>query len=224
MAHARQSQTSRHIPDLSDLSSFARLYVQGLAALGLEPAESRAGLPLRARLRSRARDATAPNDNPGLLGALLNGVVGILSEPVRHVVHEALLRIQQQGRLSRTFAGRPRPVRSLSSVSHISTPHAWCEAYLNLVISMLLRCHRGAEQGGVPGLLRGASRGAAGALVQPLAFALETSVAVADSLRSAIMGIPPMLPRARPPRHVVPGKPLAVYNWSEVGALVLPHA
>ena len=65
--------------------------MQGLAALGLEPAESRAGLPLRARLRSRARDATAPNANPGLLGALLNGVVGILSEPVRHVVHGALL-------------------------------------------------------------------------------------------------------------------------------------
>ena len=55
---------------------------QGLAALGLEPAESRAVLPLRARLRSRARDA-APDANPGLLGALLNGVVGILSEPVR---------------------------------------------------------------------------------------------------------------------------------------------
>lgn len=86
-----------------------------------------------------------------------------------------------------------------------------------MVTPMLLRCHRGAEQGGVPGLLRGASRGAAGALVQPLAFALETSVAVADSLRSAIMGIPPLLPRARPPRHLAPGEPLAVYNWSEVG-------
>ncbi len=69
----------------------------------------------------------------------------------------------------------------------------------------------------MPGLLRGASRGAVGALVQPLAFALETSVAVADSLRSAIMGIPPLLPRARPPRHVASDEPLAVYNWSEVG-------
>ena len=58
--------------------------MQGLAALGLEPAQSRAQLPLRARLRSRARDAAAPDANPGLLGALLNGVVGILSEPVRH--------------------------------------------------------------------------------------------------------------------------------------------
>ena len=72
----------------------------------------------------------------------------------------------------------------------------------------------------MPGLLRGASRGAAGALVQPLAFALETSVAVADSLRSAIMGIPPLLPRARPPRHVAPDEPLGVYNWSEVGTSV----
>ena len=80
--------------------------------------------------------------------------------------------------------------------------------------------YRGAEQGGVLGLLRGASRGAAGVLVQPLAFALETSVAVADSLRSAIMGIPPLLPRARPPRHVAPEEPLAVYNWSEVRAAV----
>ena len=79
---------------------------------------------------------------------------------------------------------------------------------------------RGAEQGGLPGLLRGASRGAAGVLVQPLAFALEASVAVADSLRSAIMGIPPLLPRARPPRHVSPQEPLAVYNWSEVRALL----
>ena len=57
-------------------------------------------------------------------------------------------------------------------------------------------------------------------LVQPLAFALERSVAVADSLRSAIMGIPPLLPRARPPRHVAPEEPLAVYNWSEVRAAV----
>lgn len=80
--------------------------------------------------------------------------------------------------------------------------------------------YRGAEQGGVLGLLRGASRGAAGVLVQPLAFALETSVAVADSLRSAIMGIPPLLPRARPPRHVAPEEPLSVYNWSEVRAAV----
>ena len=79
---------------------------------------------------------------------------------------------------------------------------------------------RGAEQGGLPGLLRGASRGAASALVQPLAFALEASVAVADSLRSAIMGIPPLLPRARPPRHVSPAEPLAVYNWSEVRELL----
>ena len=79
-----------------------------------------------------------------------------------------------------------------------------------------LVCCRGAEQGGVPGLLRGASRGVSGALVQPLAFALEASAGVADSLRGAIMGIPPLLPRARPPRHVAPGEPLAIYNWSEV--------
>ena len=56
--------------------------MQGLAALGLDPAESRAVLPLRARLRSRAREA-APDVNPGLLGALLNSLVGIISEPVR---------------------------------------------------------------------------------------------------------------------------------------------
>lgn len=79
-----------------------------------------------------------------------------------------------------------------------------------------LVCCRGAEQGGVPGLLRGASRGVSGALVQPLAFALEASAGVADSLRGAIMGIPALLPRARPPRHVALGEPLAIYNWSEV--------
>lgn len=116
-------QTSRHIPEISETPS--KLYVQGLAALGLEPAESRAGLPLRARLRSRARDATAPNASPGLLGALLNGVVGILSEPVRHVVHEALSRTLQQGRLSRAFAGRPRLSDRIPLSRNISIPHAW---------------------------------------------------------------------------------------------------
>jgi hypothetical protein len=75
---------------------------------------------------------------------------------------------------------------------------------------------RGADEGGLPGLVRGAARGAVGALVLPLAAVLETSMRVADSIRSAVMGIPPLLPRARPPRHVVSNLPLAPYNWSEV--------
>lgn len=74
--------------------------MQGLAALGLEPAESRAVLPLRARLRSRARNA-APDVNPGLLGALLNGLVGIISEPVRQArqarLHQQALEKSSRG-------------------------------------------------------------------------------------------------------------------------------
>ncbi len=52
--------------------------------LGLEPSSSAAG-SLRARLRSRAlRDEPdIAQLEPGFLGALLNGMVGILSEPVR---------------------------------------------------------------------------------------------------------------------------------------------
>ena len=58
---------------------------QGLAVLGLEPSGGAAAGPLRARLRARGRDG-APHPqagDPGLLGALLNGLVGVLSEPMR---------------------------------------------------------------------------------------------------------------------------------------------
>lgn len=64
--------------------------------------------------------------------------------------------------------------------------------------------------------MRGAGRGAVGALVLPLAAVLETSMRVADSIRSAVMGIPPLLPRARPPRTLASDLPLQPYNWSEV--------
>ncbi len=87
---------------------------------------------------------------------------------------------------------------------------------------MVPRENRGADEGGLPGLVRGAARGAVGALVLPLAAVLETSMRVADSIRSAVMGIPPLLPRARPPRHVAPDLPLAPYNWSEVLFQPLP--
>ena len=59
---------------------------------------------------------------------------------------------------------------------------------------------RGVDEAGLPGLVRGAARGILGVLVRPLAASLETSMRVADSLRSAVMGIPPLLPRSRPPR------------------------
>ena len=76
---------------------------------------------------------------------------------------------------------------------------------------------RGADEGGLPGFVRGAGRGAAGVLIRPLAAGLETSMRVADSIRSAVMGLPPLLPRVRPPRYVPsPGEPLGPYNWSEV--------
>ena len=53
--------------------------------LGLEPSSSTA-VSLRARLRHRAlRDEQdIALLDPGFLSALLNGVVGILSEPVRY--------------------------------------------------------------------------------------------------------------------------------------------
>ena len=47
--------------------------------LGFEPRDAAAG-PLRARLRRRGEQAML---EPGLLDALLSGLVGVLSEPVR---------------------------------------------------------------------------------------------------------------------------------------------
>ena len=63
------------------------LGAQGLMVLGLEPADSgaAAAAPLRMRLRGAGRGgADGPEaDGAGLLGALLNGLVGVLSEPLR---------------------------------------------------------------------------------------------------------------------------------------------
>ena len=82
---------------------------------------------------------------------------------------------------------------------------------------------RGADEGGLPGFVRGAARGAAGVLIRPLAAGLETSMRVADSIRSAVTGAPPLLPRLRPPRYVPTDAPLQPYSWSEVSALRTAH-
>jgi hypothetical protein len=85
-----------------------------------------AGGPIRDRIRwqgPQVHDA-APESEPGLLGALLDGLVGVVSEPVR-----------------------------------------------------------GADEGGLLGLLRGLVRGATGVLVGPAASMLETSARMADSIR-----------------------------------------
>lgn len=47
---------------------------------------------------------------------------------------------------------------------------------------------RGVNEGGWTGLARGAVRGATGALVRPLAAALEASATFADGIRKAVGG------------------------------------
>jgi hypothetical protein len=72
---------------------------------------------------------------------------------------------------------------------------------------------RGAEEGGVPGLLRGARRGALGAVALPLASLLEMSARLADSIRRGVAGSSG-LGWLRPPRHVGAAEPLQAYDWS----------
>ena len=75
---------------------------------------------------------------------------------------------------------------------------------------------RGAEEGGLPGLLGGALRALLSLVIRPIAWLLATSAAVADSVRTTVTGAAAALPRLRPPRPVPPGLPLPPYDWSEV--------
>ncbi len=77
---------------------------------------------------------------------------------------------------------------------------------------------RGAEEGGLLGLLGGAARALLGLAIRPVAWLLATSAAVADSVRTTVTGAPASLPRLRPPRPVPAGAPLPPYDWSEVRA------
>jgi len=58
-----------------------------------------------------------------------------------------------------------------------------------------------------------------GALVKPLAYMLETSARVADKITAAVVGVPEIVPRVRPPRFVPAVQPLPPYDWSEVAPL-----
>ena len=75
---------------------------------------------------------------------------------------------------------------------------------------------RGYDEGGAPGLVSGAYRGLMGALVRPLAYMLETSAKVAENVTAAVVGVPEIAPRVRPPRFVPAAQPLPPYDWSEV--------
>lgn len=75
---------------------------------------------------------------------------------------------------------------------------------------------RGYDESGATGLVAGAYRGCMGALLKPLAYMLETSAKVADSITNLVVGVPKIVPRIRPPRYVSPVKPLATYDQSEV--------
>ena len=79
-----------------------------------------------------------------------------------------------------------------------------------------VRQDRGAEEGGLPGLLGGAVRALLSLVIRPVAWLLATSAAVADSVRTTVTGAAAALPRLRPPRPVPPGLPLPPYDWSEV--------
>lgn len=59
---------------------------------------------------------------------------------------------------------------------------------------------RGIDEGGLPGLARGAWRGGSGALLRPLAAALEAGAHFAESVRSAVSGGGGTLLPTRPPR------------------------
>ena len=75
---------------------------------------------------------------------------------------------------------------------------------------------RGYDEGGAPGLVSGAYRGLMGALVRPLAYMLETSAKVAENVTAAVVGVPEIAPRVRPPRFVPAAQALPPYDWSEV--------
>ena len=79
---------------------------------------------------------------------------------------------------------------------------------------------RGYDERGASGLVTGAARGFIGALVKPLAYLLETSSRVADSITAAVVGIPEIVPRIRPPRYVSPTLPLPTYDQSEVRKII----
>lgn len=83
---------------------------------------------------------------------------------------------------------------------------------------MLSMTRRGFDEGGAPGLLAGACRGLLGALVRPLAYLLETSSHVAESITNAVIGAPEVVPRIRPPRFVSASSPLSTYDESEARA------
>ena len=74
---------------------------------------------------------------------------------------------------------------------------------------------RGYDEQGASGLVIGACRGFVGALVKPVAYLLETSSRVADSITAAVIGVPEIVPRIRPPRYVSQTQPLSTYDQSE---------
>lgn len=82
---------------------------------------------------------------------------------------------------------------------------------------------RGYDESGAPGLVAGAFRGFVGALVKPVAYLLETSSRVADSITAAVVGVPEVVPRTRPPRFVSATSALSTYNQNEVGDLPVLH-
>jgi len=99
--------------------------------------------------------------------------------------------------------------------------HGLFGALLNGVAGILSEPIRGIDEAGLPGLALGAWRGGTGALVRPLAAALEAGAHFAESVRSAVSGSGGTLLPRRPPRYVDPVRALQPYRWSEAAGRAL---
>lgn len=94
------------------------------------------------------------------------------------------------------------------------TQGGFLAALLSGAVGLFTDPIRGAEEGGLLGLVRGLQRGALGAVALPLASLLEMSARFADSVRRAVAGSS-NVGWLRPPRHVSASEPLTPYDWSQ---------
>eukprot|EP00850_Spirogloea_muscicola_P020895 SM000230S07331 [mRNA] locus=s230:2545:20707:+ [translate_table: standard] len=84
---------------------------------------------------------------------------------------------------------------------------------------------RGAEQNGIPGMLKGAAVGLLGLAAKPAASLLELATRTAHSIRNSTQPLNSRPRQARPPRHLSADSQLELYSWEEaLGQAVLLEA
>eukprot|EP00884_Botryococcus_braunii_P001070 jgi/Botrbrau1/10964/Bobra.0383s0018.1 len=158
---------------------------------------------------------------------ILHGMLGLLSNSI-FAVSNAMAKLLSAARKGLVVLGLdPRLVsrHRLSGLMDHAEEDNLLAAIMDGIAGIVSEPVRGADEGGLVGLLRGTVRGALGALLRPTASLLDMSSRVADSLRLAVMGPRHMASRLRPPRYVPLSKPLPAYDWSEaMGRFLLSAA